>query len=404
MVKKESLSGLKEQARKDLVVKQMCGYARPETVLRVLNLRAEMSKTSVKKYKTMQRVVCDDGYLRGGLQFCGAGRTWRWAGRHVQPHNLSKNYIYNDDLDRARNLVLQRDYEMLELLYGSIPDILSQLVRTAFIASEGSRLTPSDFSAIEARVLAWLAGERWRLQVFATHGKIYEASASQMFKVPIESIKKGSPLRQKGKVSELALGYQGGPNALITMGALKEGLQEEELPKLVKMWRNANPRIVQYWQDVNNAAIAALQGEPTEVGKGVCFYVSNGILWCKLPSGRKLAYFKPELKPGKYGGFAVTYWGVNAGMWRKQDTYGGKLVENIVQAIARDLLAEGMLGLDAAGYDIALHVHDEVIPDVPEGVGSVEEVNRILSVVPDWAKGLPLTAEGYETYYYKKDD
>ncbi|GAB1462197.1 DNA polymerase [Pedobacter sp.] len=375
-----------------------------DTVTRVLNIRQEMAKTSVKKYEAMRKAICEDSCVRGLLQFYGANRTGRWAGRLVQVQNLPQNHLV--DLDLARQLVLSNDLEMLEMLYGNVPDTLSQLIRTAFVAPENSRFIVADFSAIEARVIAWLAGEKWRLDVFNTHGKIYEASAAQMFKVPIESVTKGSPLRQKGKVSELALGYQGGPNALIKMGALKQGLTEDELPKLVAMWRNANPAIVRLWDDIEDAAITAVsEGVPVQIMFGIRFLVERGILFIELPSKRRLAYLKPNLKPSKFGGLSLTYEGMNqtTKQWGVQDTYGGKLVENIVQAIARDCLAEAMLKVDAAGYKIAMTIHDEIVCEMPNDKGSLEEINALMGAPISWAKGLPLTADSYETVYYKKD-
>lgn len=372
-----------------------------EAVTRLLNIRQEMAKTSVKKYEAMAACIGSDQRVRGLLQYYGANRTGRWAGRLVQVQNLPRNEMR--DLDLARQLVRDGDLEMVEILFGNVPNVLSQLIRTAFVASPGHRLMVADFSAIEARVIAWLAGERWRLEVFKTHGKIYEASAAQMFRVPIEAVTKGSDLRQKGKVSELALGYQGGPNALIAMGALTMGLDEEELPRLVKMWRNANKAIVDYWEVVGNAALEAVEtGAPVTITHGIRFHVQQGILWITLPSGRKLAYYKPHIAENRFGSPALKYWGMDK-IWTVQDTYGGKLVENIVQAIARDCLADAMLRLDAAGYRIVMHVHDEVVLEMPHGKGSLDEVNSIMGQVIPWAKGLPLTADSYETSFYKKD-
>jgi len=374
-----------------------------EVLRRVLELRQQMAKTSVKKYLAMRNAICRNGRVHGVTQYYGAGRTGRWAGRLVQVQNLPKNDL--SDLDLARRITLSGDIDTLELCFGNVPDTLSQLIRTAFVAPAGNRLIPSDFSAIEARVIAWLAGENWRLEVFKTHGKIYEASAAQMFGVPIESIKKGSDLRQKGKVSELALGYQGGPNALVKMGALKMGLQEEELPKLVKMWRNANKKIVAFWDSVNRAAITAVEtGRTVSLQHQVGFQVYKDILFIHLPSGRKLAYQQPRLLDGKYGPI-VTYSGTDQQKktWGRQETYGGKLVENIVQAVSRDLLADAMLRLDAAGYKICMHVHDEVVLEVPTDKGSLDEIDAIMGASVPWASGLPLKADSYETLYYKKD-
>lgn len=377
-----------------------------ETVLEILKIRQEAAKTSVKKYIAMAKGCCDDGSIRGLLQFYGANRTGRWAGRLVQVQNLPKNSLA--DLDIARECVKAGDLDTVQLLFGNVPDTLSQLIRTAFIARPGHRFIVADFSAIEARVIAWLAGERWRLEVFKTHGKIYEASAAQMFKVPIESIGKGSDLRQKGKVAELALGYQGGPNALIAMGALDMGIAEEELPRLVKMWRNANKKIVQLWYDIQDAAVMAM----AEAGKNITvrfisfnYDIRHDVLFCLLPSGRRLAYQRPRIKDGKFGD-ALTYEGIDQTKktWVREDTYGGKLVENIVQAVSRDCLAVAMTRLDAAGYCIVMHVHDEEVLEVPDtDTGALAEINKIMSMPIDWAPGLPLTADGYETKYYKKD-
>jgi len=371
-------------------------------VKRILEIRQEMGKTSVSKYMAMKEAICIDRRVRGLLQYYGANRTGRWAGRLVQVQNLPRNEMA--DLDLARNTVLAGDLDWMEILFGNVPDTLSQLIRTAFIAKPGHRLIPSDFSAIEARVIAWLAGEKWRLDVFNTHGKIYEASAAQMFKVPIESITKGSDLRQKGKVAELALGYQGGPNALITMGALAMGLTEDELPKLVKMWRNANPAIVQFWYDVNAAAIEAVRtGQRIRLKHGISMFMQGNIFFIQLPSGRCLSYYEPILRENRFGTDSLSYMSLEKGKWSRVDTYGGKLVENIVQAVARDLLAEAMVRLDKAGYSIVMHVHDEVVLEVPIDFGSIEEVDRIMSQPVTWAPGLPMKAESYETFYYKKD-
>jgi DNA polymerase len=372
-------------------------------IKRVLNIRQEMSKTSVKKYVAMQKAICPDNRVRGLLQYYGANRTGRWAGRLVQVQNLPRNEM--KDLDLARRLVKEGDLEMLDLLF-SVPDTLSQLIRTAFVAAPGHRLLVSDFSAIEAVVLSWLASEKWRLEVFRTHGKIYEASASHMFKIPIEKITKGSDYRQRGKVSELALGYGGGPNALIQMGALRMGLQEEELPKLVKMWRNANKAICKYWDTVENAVIDTVEtGLANTIQPLIGTYMHKGILFIRLPSGRCLSYLRPQLRPNKFGGMSLCYEGLNqtTKQWGRQDTYGGKLVENIVQAVARDLLGEAIVRLHIAGYNIVMHVHDEIVAEMPEGNGSIQDMNRIMGQEVSWAKGIPLKAEGYETLYYKKD-
>ncbi|SFS01587.1 DNA polymerase [Anaeromicropila populeti] len=371
-------------------------------VLELLQLRRSMAKTSVKKYEAIDRVVCSDGRVRGVLQFYGANRTGRWAGRLVQIHNLVRNSIEN--LELARSLLTRGCYEAMELLYESTPHLLSELIRTAFIPREGYRFIISDFSAIEARVLAWMAGESWRIAVFQTHGKIYEASASAMFHVPIEEIGKTSPLRQKGKIAELALGYGGAVGALLTMGALEMGLKEEELPSLVTTWRNANPHITHFWWAVDAAAIAAVKNkEPTRVGR-IGFHYQSGILFITLPSGRKLSYIKPRIGINQFGREALTYEGIGESKkWIRIKTYGPKLVENMVQAISRDILAEAMLRLEQKGFAIVCHVHDEVVLEVPIGTSSVEEVNDIMAVSPDWAEGLFLKAAGFESLFYKKD-
>jgi len=373
-------------------------------IKRVLELRQEMSKTSVKKYEAMDRAICKDKRVRGLLQFYGANRTGRWSGRLVQIHNLPRNDI--KDLHLARELLKRGNYETIEILFDSIPDVLSQLIRTAFIPSEGSRFIVVDFSAIEARVIAWLAGEKWRMDVFSSHGKIYEASASQMFKVPIESIDKGSPLRQKGKIAELALGFGGSKGALIAMGALKMGLKEEDLPELVSAWRKSNQNIVKLWHDVESAAIKAVKEKTVvKMQYGLKFYYKSGVLFIRLPSGRNLAYIRPRIEiDERFHKEMLTYEGNEQGSkWGRISTYGGKLVENIVQTIARDCLAEAMLRLDEAGYRIVFHVHDEVVLEVPNDFGSIDEVKEIMGRSIDWAPGLPLRADGFETKFYKKD-
>ncbi|MEY8414780.1 DNA polymerase [Tissierella praeacuta] len=371
---------------------------------RVLELRQDMSKTSVKKYEAMDRAMCKDERVRGLLQFYGAA-TGRWAGRLVQVQNLPRNNM--DDLDLARNLLLEGNLEALELLFDSVPDVLSQLIRTAFIPSKNSRFIVSDFSAIEARVIAWLAGEKWRMDVFNSHGKIYEASAAEMFKVPIEEIHKDSPLRQKGKISELALGYQGSVGALKSMGAIEMGLAEEELKPLVDTWRRSNPNIVKLWWDVEAAAIRAVKERVVvNMQYGLKFSYKSGILFIALPSGRSLAYVRPRVEMDeRFNKDKLTHEGIMPGTrkWGRVDTYGGKLTENIIQAVARDCLAESMLKLHKAGYKIAFHVHDEVVLDVPKDKGSVKEVEEIMGESILWAPGLPLRAEGFETEYYKKD-
>jgi len=393
----EDISSLTKKA-----IPALIEVSRNKNVIRVLEIRQEMSKTSVKKYDAMLACVCDDSRVRGLLQFYGANRTGRWAGRLVQVQNLPQNHI--NDLELARSIITKNDLDLLEMLYGNVPDTLSQLIRTAFIAGEGKRFIVADLSAIEARVIAWLANERWRLDVFKSHGKIYEASASQMFKVPVENITKGSDLRQKGKVAELALGYQGGKGALIQMGALEMGIPEEDLQELVKMWRNANRKIVEYWDIVNNAAIDAINGESNTIKHGITFSHKKGALVITLPSGRSLFYQNAKLIDDKFGK-TITYEGMNqtSKKWERIETYGGKLVENIVQAISRDVLSDIMLRLTYAGYTIVMSVHDEVVLECLSGFGSCEEVNNIMGANISWAKGLPLKAESYETKFYKKN-
>ncbi|TVZ81264.1 DNA polymerase [Aeribacillus composti] len=392
---KEHMADLIEQAPDD-------------EVRRVLEIRQELGKTSVDKYKKMDEVICQDERARGLLQFCGANRTWRWAGRLIQVQNLPQNKL--EDLALAREVLRSEDFELLELLYGPPPFVLSQLIRTAFIPSPGCRFIVSDFSAIEARVVAWLADEKWVLNVFRDHGKIYEATAANMFKVPFETIVKGHPnyeLRAKGKVATLACGYQGGPQALIAMGALKSGIPEEELPRLVQQWRDANPNIVRLWYDAEEAAISAVRQKTTvKLAHGVKYRYEAGILFADLPSGRSLAYVRPRIEPDpQFGKDGLVYDGMDQvkKKWKPQRTYGGKLVENLVQAIARDCLAESLKRLDKAGYDIVIHVHDEVVLNVPIGTGSVEEVAKIMSEPINWAPGLPLTADGFECEFYRKD-
>lgn len=379
-----------------------------EKVIRLLKIRQELSKTSTKKYVTMDNAVCEDGRVRGLLQFYGANRTGRWAGRLVQVQNLPRNYI--DTLDLARELVKKKDTEALKAIYGNVPDTISQLIRTAFIAKPGCNFVVADFSAIEARVISWLASENWRLEVFKTHGKIYEASASQMFNVPIEKIKKGNPeyaLRQKGKVAELALGYQGSSGALIQMGALKMGLTEDELPEIVKRWRKANSRIVDLWAMVEQAVMLTLRtGGPQVLPKGILVSKVGEDLSIKLPSGRELFYLKAKIVPN---GFKeqITYMGVNqtTKKWEQTPTYGGKLTENIVQAVARDCLANSLFNLVNFGFRPLMHIHDEVICESPENDQnySLEKAIELMCKKPKWAEDLPLNAAGFTSRYYMKD-
>ena len=391
------------------------------TVRRVLELRQEMAKTSVSKYHAMARAMCDkDDAVKGLTQFYGANRTGRWAGRLVQVQNLPQNKLR--DIDLARNLLKTRDYETLELLFGNVPDTLSQLIRTAFVAREGCRYIIVDFSAIEARVIAWMAWCQWRLDVFATHGKIYEASAEQMFNLPAGSVTKKSPYRQKGKISELALGYQGGAGALKTMGALEMGLTEDELEPIKDAWRGANPEIVQLWYACERSAKDAVLGKKAVTlriaGKkaALVFAYESGFLTIQLPSKRKLFYVKPRIEAedlvretstgGKFiaaRAGSLTYEGQDqkTKQWTRLSTYGGKLVENITQAVARDCLAESMLALDDAGYTQLATVHDEIIMEM-EG-GTLKEAEKIMGEAIAWAPGLPLRGDGFETKYYMKE-
>lgn len=375
-----------------------------EPAIRMLRIRQELGKTSVKKYQAMSQAVCPDGRLRGVLQFYGANRTGRWAGRIVQVHNLPQNKI--PDLDLARQLVKDEDFETLELLFEGIPFVFSQLIRTTFVPSPDCRFVVSDFSAIEARVTAWLADEQWRLDVFNGHGKIYEASAAQMFHVPIESVKKGSKLRQQGKVAELALGYGGGFGAMKKMD--KAGtIPDDEIPMIISNWRKASPRICKFWYNVEGAAKTAMEERRTvKLKHGITFSYINHILFIGLPSGRKLAYYNARIEDGKKGKPAITYEGVDqeTKTWGRNDTWGGKLVENIVQAVARDCLAETIKRVSSAGYQIVMHVHDEIIVDVPKAdTGALQTITDIMAQPLSWAPGLPLRGDGYETDYYRKD-
>jgi len=395
-----------QKATVEKLIKKVTGK-----VKRVLEIRKELSKTSTKKYVAMKSALGEQNRVRGLLQFYGANRTGRWAGRLVQVQNLPRNYIQN--LSGTREVVKRKDVATLEILYGNIPDTLSQLIRTAFIPEEGKKFVIADFSAIEARVIAWLAGERWRSEVFKTHGKIYEASASQMFGVPIEKIKKGNPeyaLRQKGKVAELALGYQGGPGALKAMGALNMGLTEEELPGIVRMWRDSNKNITGLWWAIGSTAIEVVEGGGRKAVNGIIFEkegdLSNGLdfLTVLLPSGRKLYYVNPGTRLNSWDSKVITYMAQNqtTGKWETAETYGGKLVENIVQAIARDCLAVSIKRLTEKGFKIVMHIHDEVVIEAPMET-TVDEVCEIMGQEIEWAKGLLLRADGFETMYYKKD-
>lgn len=370
-------------------------------VAEMMKLRLAMSKTSVKKYEAMERSVCPDGRVHGLLQFYGANRTGRWAGRLVQIHNLPQNHM--EDLELARSLVKEGRYDLVELLYDSIPDVLSELIRTAFVAKPGCRFIVSDFSAIEARVMGYLAGEGWVMEEFRGAGKIYEQTASKMFHIPIEEITKGSPYRARGKVASLACQYGGAEGALISMGALNF-VEEEELKGLVQSWRTANPHIVNYWYEIDGAVKAAVkERKMTKVGM-VTVYYQSGMLKIALPSGRVLSYVRPRMTVNRFGSESVSYEGVGTNRkWTRIESYGAKFCENIVQATARDVLAETMLSLEKKGFDIVCHIHDEVVLEVPEGKSSVEEINEIMAVCPDWCEGLPLKAAGFESPFYKKD-
>lgn len=368
----------------------------------MLHLRLLMSKTSVKKYEAVMRSVCRDNRVRGMMRFCGASRTGRWSGQILQVQNLPQNHL--PDLTLARDIVKDGDFEMLDMTFGNVPNVLSDLIRTVLIPKQNHRFIVADFSAIEARVLSWLAGEQWRLDTFRNGGDIYCASASQMFRVPVEKHGVNGHLRQKGKISELACGYGGSVGALKNMGAVEMGVPEDELQGLINDWRNANPHIVKLWTEVGNTAMKAIK-EKTIVSLGkLVFMYERGILFIRLPSGRRLSYIKPRIGTNRFGGDSITYMGVGESKkWERLETFGGKLVENIVQAIARDLLASAMMNVANAGYDIVFHVHDEIIAEVPDGQGSVDEMCMLMSINPDWADGIPLSADGYECEYYRKD-
>lgn len=389
---------------KDNLPELMTQVQKPEAK-EMLKLKQLMSKTSVKKYEAMSRARCDDGRVHGLLQFYGANRTGRWAGRLVQVQNLPRNSMA--ELDDARALLRSGDTDAIEMIYTHPLDVLSQLIRTAFVPRNGCRFMVADFSAIEARVIAWLAGEKWRMKVFADGGDIYCASASKMFGVPVEKHGVNGHLRQKGKIAELALGYQGSIGALKAMGADKLGLSDEELREIVNSWRKASPHIRQLWYDVDAAALEAVREcRAVTLHHGIALSRRKGILFIRLPSGRKLAYARPkiEIEP-EFDREGLTYEGAEqtSGKWTRLRTYGGKLVENIVQAIARDCLAVAMTRLEAAGYQIVMHIHDEVVIECPADACDLTDVCRIMGEPIRWAKGLVLTADGYITDYYKKD-
>ena len=399
-----------DNLRKETVSELLDGI-NPEKVQRMLEIRQQLGKTSIKKYVAMNTACGEGDRVRGLTQYYGANRTGRWAGRLVQMQNLPRNYLKT--LDYARNLVRAKNYDGVKILYGNVPDTLSQLIRTAFIPSFGHKFVVADFSAIEARVIAWLAGEQWVNEVFATHGKIYEATASQMFGVPVERITKGNPeysLRQKGKVATLALGYQGGTSALIAMGALQMGLTEEELPDIVQRWRQANPRIKGLWYAIENAALAVMETAQPQGINGLIFALEGDLVYgqsfltVRLPSGRKLFYPKPFLKENRFEKMAVHYYtvGQQTRKWEVTSTYGGKMVENIVQAIARDCLAVTLERIAAKGLQVVFHVHDEVIIDAPVET-TVDEICDLMAELIPWAPGLVLKGAGFESKYYMKD-
>lgn len=379
------------------------------TAEEVLRIRQELSKSSIKKYEAMDTCVCEDGRARGLIKFYGASRTGRWAGRLVQVQNLPQTHL--SDLDLAREYVKTRGLDMLRLTYGNVPDVLSQLIRTAFIPSDGCKFAVADYSAIEARVIAWLAGELWRQDIFAKNGDIYCASASQMFKVPVEKHGVNGHLRQKGKIAELALGYGGSVGALKTMGALDMGLTEEELPDIVAKWREASPHIRELWYAIENAAIAAVRDCRESVVKKVVFrrecdaVTGVDFMTVQLPSGRKLFYPKPQIATNKFGKPAVSYMGTGdkTTQWGRLETYGGKLTENIVQAIARDCLAVTLVRLERAGYPVVMHIHDEAVTDCPENLAELDKLCDIMRQPIPWADGLILNADGFVGDYYKKD-
>ena len=373
----------------------------PEEVQEVLRLYQQLSRSSVQKYTTMLRVVCADGRTRGMFSLYGANRTGRYAGRLIQVQNLPQNHL--PDLDTARALVRSGNTDAVEMLYDSVPLVLSELIRTAFVPKPSCRFYVADFSAIEARVIAWIAGEHWRQDVFAKGGDIYCASASQMFHVPVEKHGVNGHLRQKGKIAELALGYGGSVGALKAMGALNYGLQEEELKPLVDAWRLSNPRITKLWWDVDKAASTCVRERTATETPGIRFYYQSGMMFVVLPSGRRLVYVKPKMGLNRFGNETVTYEGVGEQKkWLRLESYGPKFVENIVQATARDILAEAMLRLNAAGYRIVMHVNDEADIEEPPDT-SLENICSVMGQTPTWASGLLLRADGFVCDFYKKD-
>ena len=391
--------GLEAESLGKAAVAELLASTNDELLKEVLVLRQQLAKSSVRKYQAMQNFACSDNRARGLFQFYGANRTGRFAGRGIQLQNLPQNHM--EDLEEARGLVRQGSYASLSLLYDSVPNVLSELIRTAFVPREGMKFIVSDFSAIEARVIAWLAGEKWRQEVFKNGGDIYCASASQMFGVPVEKHGVNGHLRQKGKISELALGYGGAVGALKAMGALNMGLTEEELQPLVTSWRDSNPAITKLWWDVDRAVKDCIKLRGKTESHGIKFEYKSGFLFVHLLSGRKLAYVKPQIGENRFGGESVTYEGVGATKkWERLESYGPKFVENIVQAMARDILCFAMDNLRQ--FDIVGSVHDEVIIEVDPAT-TVEEINKTMAQAPSWADGLLLNADGYECMFYKKD-
>ena len=392
--------GVEAESLSKASVLELLSHAEGEVEL-ALSLRQDLAKSSVKKYTAMESVVCPDDRARGLIQFYGANRTGRFAGRLIQVQNLPQNHL--PDLKQARTLVRDGRFDAVELLYDSVPLVLSELIRTAFIPKPGCRFFVADFSAIEARVIAWIAGEQWRQEVFAQGGDIYCASASQMFHVPVVKHGVNGHLRQKGKIAELALGYGGSVGALKAMGALNYGLTEEELKPLVDAWRQSNPRIVKFWWDVDRAATTCVRDRVPAETHGIRFLYQSGMMFIVLPSGRKLVYVKPKMGVNRYGSESVTYEGVGEQKkWLRLESYGPKFVENIVQATARDILVEAMRQLEAVGYQIVMHVHDEAVIEAPAD-SSLEDICAIMGQTPAWAGGLLLRADGYVCDFYQKD-
>ena len=391
-------NGLMTESLDKKAIAELMKSAPPE-LCRVLSLRQQLAKSAVKKYQAMQNAVCADNRARGLFRFYGANRTGRFSSKIVQLQNLARNSM--SDLDEARALVRSGDYESVSVLYEDVPDTLSQLVRTAFIPPEGKLFYVADFSAIEARVIAWLAGEKWRMELFRNGGDIYCMSASQMFKVPVEKHGVNGHLRQKGKIAELACGYGGGVGALKAMGALEMGLKEEELQPLVTAWRNSNPNIVKFWWSVDNAVMQAISERIITKTHGLIFSCRSGMLFITLPSGRKLAYVKPRIGMNRFGGESITYEGIGATKkWERIESYGPKFVENIVQGVARDILCYAMKTLRHCS--IVMHIHDEVVIEADPCM-SLDAVCELMGRTPPWAEGLILQAAGYVTEFYKKD-